>query len=191
MFPGRLSFQHKSHILHESAIYANHTYHSGVATSPFKLFDIHGCSLTSIDDTRPSCMRITRSAIGAIAELCVTITTVAPFLRLSCPAECGALVCQVVGQARRSVRQHSRIFDSSPPLERSPRRCRRPTTASGENCRRGPCKPHCRRAPAGVLRRERFVRRVLLPARGEAGDEVVETGIRSRCRCGGMRSCRV
>ena len=37
-----------------------------------------GRSLSSTAVTRPSCIWITRSAMGAIAELCVTITVVAP-----------------------------------------------------------------------------------------------------------------
>ena len=41
-----------------------------------------GAGLTSMDCTRASCMRITRSAIGAMAALWVTMITVAPCMRL-------------------------------------------------------------------------------------------------------------
>ncbi len=41
-----------------------------------------GAGLTSMDCTRASCMRITRSAMGAMAALWVTMITVAPCLRL-------------------------------------------------------------------------------------------------------------
>ncbi len=111
MFPPEdLASVHKSHILHESAIYANHTYHSVSQRHHSSSSISIGCSLTSIDDTRPSCMRITRSAIGAIAELCVTITTVAPFLRLmSCRMRSTCL--PGCSQARRSVRHTAESSD--------------------------------------------------------------------------------